>query len=309
MGGAFNLMAYPQPFLSREDVRECFYLAENEVHRIENLLTEFRPSEVTRINEYAGHGPLRIDEEVFNLIHYSIQLSQQTHGIFDITHASYNKAFRESVNNNRPLTETEIIRYKDLMNYKFIVLDDANLTIQFKNPGIKIGLGGIGKGYAVDRVYLQLLSNGLINFCVNGNGDIRVHAHKTAPRPWRIGIRNPFAKEQTKNAGYIELYNGSVSTSGSYVQNNPAGDPLRDHHILSHRNLKHSSVTLSATVFAETCTESDSLGTYAMAVPPFEAIHFFNEAQVKAILIDDSGKTHLSKMALKAHQQSSALAP
>lgn len=309
MGGQFTLMAYPQPFLSMEEVETCFLKAEKEVARIENLFTEFRESEITKINNSAGKHPVVIDQEVFDLILYSLELSKDTKGVFDITHASYNRAFRDSVIGQKALTDEEVNQFRKLMDYSQVELNLENLTIFFKNPDLKIGLGGIGKGYAVDRVYQQLLGEGLINFCVNGNGDIRVHAHKSAPRPWRIGIRNPFSKDQNKNAGFIEIYNGSVSTSGSYFQNNNAGDPLRDHHILSKRNLRNISVTVSATIFAETCTESDSLGTFAMAMPPLEAIQYFNKAKIKAILIDDSGKTHLSKMALSSHYQNTSPAP
>lgn len=299
MGGFFTYSVYPQQHLTLEKTKEYLIDAHDEVLRIEKKFTEFAPSIITTINQ-AGINPVNLDEESYSLIQRSIEFSLLSHGIFDISYATFGQKWRKAVQHGESIPLLEKEKLLSFVNFKNIKLNKEKNTIQLADENMKISLGGIGKGYAVDQAFLQLKKKGISNFAVNGSGDMRVDSHPSAPRPWKVGIRNPFSKDPNQAAGLVQITQGSVSTSGSYVQRNHNDPTGRDHHILRKKDHSSESILVSATVTADTCIESDVWATICLATSTENALTLMKENDLYAILIDESGKSHLSPRALRS---------
>tara|TARA_R110000868_G_scaffold136049_8_gene348821 strand:+ start:961 stop:1899 length:939 start_codon:yes stop_codon:yes gene_type:complete len=288
MGGEFVLLAYPQKYLSKADVFDLFKLAFNEVDRIESKFTDFKDSPFNQINDFAPKAPYAVDDEVFKLLESAQDYSKLTDGRFDISFASLVHRQREATHNKSPLSQKATDYYRSVINYKDIELDRKTSSVHFLNKDIRIGFGGIAKGYAVDRAFELLKEAGLVNFSVNGSGDLRVHSSDDAPRPWRLGIRNPFAKDPTAAAGIVQLANGALVTSGTYV--NGA-------HIIN-KNQSPTQDLVSLTLIEDTAMSADILATALMNMDLNNAISFLDARKSIGIAIDKNGKTHLSQAAI-----------
>lgn len=299
MGGDFIYSTFAQPFLSQKKVSELFTTAHQEVLRIENKYTEFKESEIEKINALAGIGPYNIDEETLYLLDQSKKFYQLSQGIFDITYSSRNKLWREQ---EKKISLVDKIKLKSLVNFNKVIINSASKTISLPSKGMRIGFGGIGKGYAVDRAFEFLKKEGLINFSVNGSGDMRVHSHGSAPRAWKIGIRNPFNKDPSISAGLVQVTNGSVSTSGSYIQRDETDVSGKSHHILAKYSKFSKTPPVSCTIIGENCLDTDVWATIAMATDTKDALKLLEKNLISAIIIDKSGKSFLTHKALSHFQ-------
>lgn len=300
MGGEFRLMCFPQNFHSEVDVQKIFSLAEREVNRIEEKFTDFKDSPFNEINRYAGIRAVEVDGEIFDLIKKSIEVSIDSDGIFDISYASLGHLWREARSKGRVLTQLEKIEATKFIDFKKIQLNEKEKTVFLPFKKMKIGLGGIGKGYAVDKVFELLSLKGLYNFYVNGAGDIRVNSHLEAPRPWKIGIRNPLSNDPGKSMGVIQLKEGSVSSSGGYIQNNKNITGKMDHHILDPKLGESAQDLISSTVFGEDAILSDTAATILMNLSATKAVKYLNKRKLFGFVVDKSGKSHLSDKAINS---------
>lgn len=302
MGGMFIYRAYPQANLTPTRVTELFKEAHNEVLRIQNKFTEFEPSVLTDINENAFTRPVLVDDETWELLILSRDFFQKSDGVFDISFAAYAKAWRLALKDGRTLSSEEKEELRKRVNFNDIILNENHRTIQFKHNYNQISFGGIGKGHAVDRAFAFLKENGVVNFSVNGSGDMRVHATKEAPRPWRIGIRNPFAKDPNQSAGMVQVRNGGISTSGSYIQFNKSDESGRDHHVLNFYEDETHPPPVSVTIISESSMESDVWATICLAVDTPRAYKIMVENNLYGIIINKEGKSLLSPKALEKFQ-------
>lgn len=298
MGGEFQLFSYLKSY-SNEKAEKIFALVEKEVIRIENKFTDFRESPFQMINEKAGRERVFVDEEIFNLVKRSLDFSIKTNGIFDISFASVGHLWREAKRSNKRLGYLDRIVASRLIDYKKIELDENNLSIFLPHPKMRISLGGIGKGYAIDRAYKILKEFGFANFYVNGAGDIRVHSEANAPRKWRFGIQNPLAHDFDKKIGVIQISQGSISSSGGYAARNNLNGDTRDHHIISPRSGISNRKVIATTVYTPTAIESDVYATSLMNMKPDEGLSFMEKEQLAGMIVTDEGRCLLSKKALK----------
>ncbi len=294
MGGLFEFCAFPQNYFNKSEVEVLFNEAASEVARIEAKFTEFKQSPFNEINRLAGVKPCQVDSEIMELIVRSIALSNESHGIFDITSAVIGQAWREAKKLGRELSEEERKDLRRYINYKKIIIDQKSMSVFLPNPQMRIGLGGIGKGYAVDMSFELLKSKDLYNFSVNGSGDLRFHSHPDAPRKWRVGIQNPFSADQSKVVGVIQVATGAVATSGSYKQFSQ-----NEHHIINPHTGHSQREVVSATILADTCVEADTTATIVMNMNGPEALNFLNKKNIFGALITNQGQALMSESALK----------
>jgi thiamine biosynthesis lipoprotein len=297
MGGEFQFLTFPQTYLSKEDVLNIFDEAYIEVKRIENKLTDFKSSPFNRINEMAGIQPVVVDQEILSLIKKALEISQKSQGLFDISFASIGHIWRKYSEVGKSIPEEVIANKISLINYHDIVINDVESTVYLPNADMRIGLGGIGKGYAVDAVYNLFLKHGLTNFYVNGAGDLRVHSRADAPRPWRIGIRNPLSIDKVRNVGIIQLANGAIASSGGYI-NNVAGN-TQDHHIIHPKMGRSKTEVIGSTVLADDSTTADTTATILMNMSVTEALKYLNDENLSGIVFSHEGMSYLSDRALK----------
>jgi thiamine biosynthesis lipoprotein len=302
MGGTFSFRAYPGGNLGEEEITILFDQASSEIERIENLLTDFRSSPFQKINENAGLEPTKVDEEIFQLVKNAVQMSEITKGSFDISTASVGHLWRDYRKKNELPCPIEVEKRKQWINYKLIRLDPIKKTIFLPHKDMRITLGGIGKGYAVDKAFKFLKEKDLDNFYVNGSGDIRVSSKKSAPRPWKIGLRNPFAEDSSKAMGMVLLSNEAIASSGDYI-NTIEKDDEKFHHIISPKIGKSLNILKAVTVIAEETMEADVLATTLMTLSKQEATEYCMNKNLQAILVDTEGKVYISERLKKRQKQ------
>ncbi len=160
-----------------------------EMRHIDDTMSTFKPtSEVSKVNRLAAKRPVVISPELFYVLQQSLMYSRITEGAFDITYASVGYMY-DFHTHKRP-TAAQIKAALPAISYKHIVLDAKRHTVRFTQPGVRIDLGGIAKGYSVDQGIDVLLARGFKNALVNAGGDSRAIGDRRG-RPWIVGIQNP----------------------------------------------------------------------------------------------------------------------
>lgn len=262
-----------------------------EMERIDRDMSTYKPdSEVSRVNAQAASGPVKISAELFELLNTALEYSQITGGAFDITYASV--GFMYDFRKHQKPSESQIRSALPAVNFRHVVLDQAQRTVRFTQAGVRIDLGGIGKGHAVDRGIAILKSLGVQHALVTAGGDSRILGDRFGT-PWVIGIRHP--DDKNKVIAKIPLDNTAISTSGDYERYfDEAGQ--RYHHILDPRTGRSASKVRSATILADTATRTDGLSKTAFVLGPDEAMKLYNRlGDVDAILVTLEGKVLYSK--------------
>ncbi|WP_261319464.1 FAD:protein FMN transferase [Microbulbifer agarilyticus] len=201
----------------------------DEFRRIDGALSPYKEdSELSEVNRTAGKSAVKVSDELARIVDKSLFYSRQTDGAFDITYATvgslYN--FREKKQADKKTTDSLL----EAVGYQHIELDRDAGTLRFADHRTKIDLGGIAKGYAVDRAVDILKQYGVTNANVSAGGDARLIGDKRG-KPWLVGIRHP--RDKSKNAAVIPLENTALSTSGDYERFFINDDDHRVHHIFN----------------------------------------------------------------------------
>jgi thiamine biosynthesis lipoprotein len=262
-----------------------------EMRRIDATMSTYKPtSEVSRVNAEAAQRPVRISQELFDLLATAIEYSKITQGAFDITYASvgYLYDFRQHV---RPSDE-QIQEALPGINYRHLRLDPAARTVEFARPGVRIDLGGIGKGHAVDRGIAVLRAHGIEHGVVTAGGDTRIIGDRFG-QPWVVGIRHPDRKDQV--IARIPLEDAAISTSGDYERYFDE-DGVRHHHILDPKTGRSASKVRSATIIGPTATRTDGLSKTAFVLGPERAIELYDSLEdIDAVLVTPDGRVLYTK--------------
>ena len=242
-----------------------------ELRRIDNLMSHYKPeSQLSQINQYANERPVQVDKELFDLIKLSTHYSEITEGAFDITYASVGYLY-DYPRHIHP-TEEQIREKLPAVNWHNMLLDEAHHTVRFEHPGMRIDLGGIGKGYAVDRGIDVLKARGIDRALVTAGGDSRIIGDRMG-RPWLIAIRHP--DNPSKVVTRIPLADSAVSTSGDYERYFDEGG-VRYHHIIDPRTGHSASKVRSATILAPTATQTDGMSKTAFVLGAEKALEIIN---------------------------------
>jgi thiamine biosynthesis lipoprotein len=263
----------------------------DEMRHIDESMSVYKPtSEVSKVNRLAAREPIKISPELFQLLTTALEYSRITEGAFDITYASvgYMYDFRER---KRP-SEQQIESALPAVNYHHVLLDPRASTVRFSQPGVRIDLGGIAKGFAVDKGIEILQRRGYTHALVNAGGDSRVIGDRFG-KPWVIGIRHPDHPDQVITR--VPLTDSAFSTSGDYERYFDEGG-VRYHHIIDPHTGHSASKVRSATVIAPTATRTDGLSKTAFVLGPDEALRIYNSLpDVDAILVAPDGRILYTK--------------
>jgi len=262
-----------------------------EMERIDREMSTYKPdSEITRVNGQAARRSVKIGAELFELLKTSIEYSVLTDGAFDITYASV--GFMYDFHAHQKPSDEQIASKLPAINYKHIVLNEKDRTVRFTHPNVRIDLGGIGKGHAVDRGIAILQARGIQHALVTAGGDSRIIGDRFG-KPWIIGIRHP--DDKSRVIAKIPLVDTAISTSGDYERYFDEGG-TRYHHILDPRTGRSASRVRSATILAPTATRTDGLSKTAFVLGAEAAMKIYNKlADVDAILVTPEGKVLYSK--------------
>jgi thiamine biosynthesis lipoprotein len=183
-----------------------------EMRRIDSDMSTYKSdSEISRVNARAAQGPVKISKELFDLLTTALEYSRLTDGAFDITYASV--GFMYDFRARHHPDDKQIAAALPAVNYRHVLLDRATSSVRFSQAGVRIDLGGIAKGYAVDRGIAILQRAGIKHALVSAGGDSRIIGDRFG-KPWIVGIRHPDHKDQI--IARLPLVDTAISTSGDY---------------------------------------------------------------------------------------------
>ncbi len=274
------------PDQGRQALEEVFAEAE----RINRLMSTYIDgSEISEINRLAAERPVVAGEELFRLIQRSLDISVLTHGAFDITYDSVGQHydFRER---QRPDTETVDAEKKNI-DYRYIQLDEASSSVRFLKDGVRINLGGIAKGYFVERGVNVLRDLGIESAIVTAGGDTRLLGDRRG-RPWIVGVQDP--REEEEVAIYLPLADEAISTSGDYERFFDENG-IRYHHIIRPSTGKPAGGVHSATVFGPDAVLTDALSTSVFVLGVDKGLTLIATLpDYESIVIDSEGSVYYS---------------
>ncbi|TWR25703.1 FAD:protein FMN transferase [Mucilaginibacter pallidiroseus] len=286
MGGRFDITIVAADSLTAEQNIDTVIA---EVTRIENLISDWRSyTQVSHVNQNAGIAPVKVDKEVFDLAKRAIHLSQVTNGAFDISFAAMDRIWKFDGSMTAMPTAEAIKQSVAKVGYKDIVLDSVNSTIFLRRPGMKIGFGALGEGYAADRCRDMMVARGIKAGIVNGSGDMRTWGTQPNGKPWTIGITNP--KHKDKLLAIVPLHHGAVVTSGNY-EKFVVFNGKRYSHIINPKTGYPATGLTSVTVFGPSAEVANGFSTSMMVLGKDAGLALLKKYPAySCIIITDDGK-------------------
>jgi FAD:protein FMN transferase len=268
--------------------------AVSEIQRIERLLTTFSDfSETNLINNNAGIAPVKVSHETLSLIQRSIRISRITQGAFDISYGSVDKRLWNFDTQMKTLPDRETAKQMvKLINYRDILVDDTASTIMLKQKGMRIGFGGIGKGYAAECAKKLMISMGVNSGVVNASGDLTAWGFQPNGNPWTIGIVNPGMAD--KIFSYLNITNMALATSGNYEKYVMINGKKYSHTIDPRCGLPVTGIK-SVTIISPNAELADAMATPVMIMGVHAGLNMINQLKdIEAIIIDDYDRIYKS---------------
>jgi len=269
--------------------------AVEEIKRIEKLFTTFDESSQTNlINRNAGIAPVKVDREVYDLIERSKKISTLTQGAFDITYGSIDKRLWNFDKTMTSLPDAQTAKkLVRLINYQNVILDEKNCSVFLKEKGIRIGFGGIGKGYAAEKAKSLLQQKGVKSGIINAAGDLTAWGHQPNGKPWTIGIADPDTKRQAFS--FLEITNTSIATSGNYEKFVLIDGKKYSHTIDPKTGLPVRGIK-SVTIICPNAEIADAMATPVMIMGIKTGLDMLNQIKgIAGIVIDDNDKIYTTK--------------
>ncbi len=270
---------------NEEDFAEAF----NEIRRIEKLMDVHNPeSEISQVHRLAGKRPVKVSEEIFKVLKSSLEFSRFTSGAFDVSIRPLSHLWGMRRKLNRILELKNIEEKLPLVNYRNIIMDERNQTIEFKRKGMAIDLGGVAKGYAVDQAIEVLKKRGIEAALINAGGDIRV----MGKRRWKVSLQHP--RKEDEVLAVIRLQDRAIATSGDY-QRYFIKEGKRYHHIINPETGYPAIECMSVTIIASQAIQADILATSIFILGPEKGMKLIESSEdVEGIIIDAQGKIFFS---------------
>jgi thiamine biosynthesis lipoprotein len=292
MGNRFEISVVAD---DAEWAQQRIEMAIAEIRRIEKLLTTFSDdSQTNQINKMAGIAPVKVDQEVFDLIARSLKISELTQGAFDITYGSIDKSLWNFDLNMKALPDATTARASvRLINYENVILDSQKVTVFLKEAGMRIGFGGIGKGYAADKAKAVLQANGVKSGIVNAAGDLVTWGTQPGGKPWTIAIADP--DQETTPFSTLNISNMAIATSGNYAKYVIIGGKKYSHTIDPKTGLPVSGIK-SVSIISPSAEFADAMATPVTVMGAYVGLDLINQLQnVACVIITDDSKVYTSK--------------
>ena len=270
-------------------------LGVQEIKRIEKLLTTYNDaSETNQVNQSAGIAAVQVSEETFRLIQRSIRISHITQGAFDISYGSVDKSlWNFDASMTRLPDEKTAKRMVRLINYRNIMLDQKERTVFLKEKGMRIGFGGIGKGYAAEMAKAVMRAAGVKSGIVNASGDLTCWGTQPDGQPWTIGIVNPNLKD--KIFSYMSVTDMAVATSGNYEKFIMINGRKYSHTINPRTGLPVNGIK-SVTIITPNAEIADAMATPVTIMGIKAGLDMINQIKdIEAIVIDDNDTIYTSQ--------------
>jgi thiamine biosynthesis lipoprotein len=265
-----------------------------EFARLEKLMSTWIPdSDVSRVNREAGIRPVPVSAEVRDVLETARQMSEWTGGKFDVTFGALSGLWKFDHDQDNLIPDmVEVRRRLPLIDYRAIQIDDAAGTVFLSRKGMSMHLGGIGKGYAVDRAAAILRGRGFRDFMIQSGGDIYVAGMKDG-RPWRLGIQDPRGGPGRIFAE-LDLTDGTFSTSGDY-ERTFVKSGRRYHHILDPATGEPARGSRSVTIVSNRAVLADGLSTGVFILGPDAGMALIERlADVEGVIVSDKNEVLIS---------------
>jgi thiamine biosynthesis lipoprotein len=229
----------------------------DEMKRLDWEMSNFKPeSEIGRLNAQAGVSAVKVSDETLEVIERAIDISKRSNGIFDITVGAFKGMWKFDEDMDGTLPDPADVKQRlAMVNWKDIVVDHKAKTVKLRRKGMAVTLGGIAKGYAVDKCVALLRTRGFSDFMVQAGGDMYIAGSKGA-EPWVVGIRDPRGAADAMFAR-ARLNEHSFSTSGDY-ERGFVKNGVRYHHILDPRDGQPAHASRSVTIRAKDAFTADA---------------------------------------------------
>jgi FAD:protein FMN transferase len=292
MGNRFQLSAVSE---SEEFANDSIEAGVGEIQRIEKLLTTFNEeSETAIINRNAGIKPVSVSAETFELIQRSIRISKITQGAFDITYGSVDKRLWNFDDTMKELPDAATaLKMVRLINYRNILLNQTDHSVMLKEKGMRIGFGGIGKGYAAERAKLIMQRKGIESGIVNASGDMTAWGFQPNGESWTIGIADPNSKERIFS--YMKITDMAVATSGNYEKFIMVNGQKYSHTINPRTGLPVRGIK-SVTIVSPNAEIADAMATPVMIMGIRAGLYMIDQIKdLEAVIVDDHDRVHTSK--------------
>lgn len=274
---------------------EVIDAAFREFGRLEGLLTTWRPdSDVSRLNEAAGRAPVEVHPETMDVLVLAKEGGARTKGKFDVTFGALSGLWRFDHDQDDSIPpRAEVERRVGLVDQRRLILDPAKRTAFLQRAGMKVHLGGIGKGFGVDRAVALIRGRGFRDFMVQAGGDLFV-AGTHGRRAWRVGIRDPRGPASSYFAA-TEITDATFSTSGDY-ERFFFKDGRRYHHILDPATGAPATACRSVTIMAKDATTAEWLSKGVFILGPKEGLALVESVEgAGAVIVDRNNELHISK--------------
>lgn len=285
MGSSLTLRAWTA---NEAEALAAFEAVFDEFDRLDALMSVWKEgSDIVRLNQAAGHGPVPVHEDVRAVLQAAIQVGDWTGGKFDVTFAALADTWKfDHDQDNRIPTDADIAARLPLVDYKSLVIDNVAGTAWLRKAGMRVHVGGIGKGFAVDRGVRILRGRGLTDFMIQSGGDLYASGRR-GERPWRVAIRDPRGPEESAFAT-LDVSDAAVSTSGDYERFFIA-DGRRYHHILDPDTGRPAMLSRSVTVIASRSLQADALSTGIFVAGHHEGMKLLERLEgVQAVVVTGS---------------------
>lgn len=286
----FQLVA---PEQEKDQAQKWLDQAEQEVRRIERLISSWDPnSQTSRINQMAGIGPVVVDPELFDLIERSIQLSKLTQGAFDISFAGLDDLWVFDGSQTQLPNPDTLSKRLQTIGYDKIVLDKAAGTVFLSQKGMKIGFGGIGKGYAADRVSQLWSQQGIEHSIVNAGGDLLARGRQSEGQAWQVGIADP--QQPQHIMAWLDIENQAIATSGDYERFFILNGN-RYSHIINPKTGYPATGIKSVSVLSPSAELADALASAVFVLGVDIGLNTINQLpEVECLIVDDKNQLHTS---------------
>jgi FAD:protein FMN transferase len=265
----------------------------DEMQRLEGLLSEWKPnSDVSKVNDAAGKEPVHVGPELIDNVRVGLQVARWSDGAFDLSWAALRGLYLFQPGQERVPTDAELKERLPLVNYRDILLDEKQQTVFLKRKGMQLGLGGIAKGYALEKAANILKDRGILNYMIFGGGQVLVNGHK-GDRAWRVGVQHPRVNDYF---GFVEADSGSIATSGDY-EHAFVKDGRRWHHIIDLKTGRPVQHTASVTVVSESAFYADAIDTALFIMGAKKALKKLATApgpKAEVLIVDSDMRLHMS---------------
>ncbi len=291
MGSLLRLTAWTA---DEPAARAAFARVFAEFDRLDGLLSVWRPgSDVLRLNAAAGQGAVAVHEDTRRVLEAARQVSEWTGGAFDVTFGALADVWRfDHDQDDRVPTAAEVAARRPLVDYRQVRVDPGPGTAAIGRAGMRVHLGGIGKGYAVDRAVALLRQAGLADFLIQAGGDLYV-AGRDGERPWHLGIQDPRGQADAVFAT-LDLSEATLSTSGDYERFFER-DGVRYHHILDPATGQPARGCRSVTIVSRTATVADGLSTGVFILGPEKGLALAERLpDVEALIVSADNRVLVS---------------